>query len=139
MLRNFFFLECLWRRAPCSSGWICWSASSIARSSRDLQNAHLVFIINFNFSHKLEDQINQYLYHSFPYNRSFRMVRLSLKSTEQKLSYGRFKSLQKVTVDLLLGEVDSEQSDITSEGRDKLGVISSCFSQLCHKVSESRK
>merc|ERR1711935_125983 len=39
-----------------------------------------------------------------------------------------------VTVDLLLGEVDAEQSDITSEGRDKLGVISSCFSQLCHKA-----
>lgn len=39
-----------------------------------------------------------------------------------------------VTIDLLLGEIDAEQSDITNEGRDKLGVISSCFSQLCHKA-----
>jgi len=53
-----------------------------------------------------------------------------------------------VQLDLLLGEVEDENKQVTNEGssfltskfskifsgRDKLGVISSCFSQLCHKA-----
>lgn len=39
-----------------------------------------------------------------------------------------------VQLDLLLGEVEEENKQVTNEGRDKLGVISSCFSQLCHKA-----
>ncbi|CBY12276.1 unnamed protein product [Oikopleura dioica] len=34
-----------------------------------------------------------------------------------------------VQLDLLLGEVEDENKQVTNEGRDKLGVISSCFSQ----------
>lgn len=39
-----------------------------------------------------------------------------------------------VQLDLLLGEVEEENKQVTNEGRDKLGIISSCFSQLCHKA-----
>ncbi|XP_059897239.1 Golgi-associated PDZ and coiled-coil motif-containing protein isoform X1 [Gadus macrocephalus] len=39
-----------------------------------------------------------------------------------------------VDVDLLLGEIDPDQSDITYEGRQKMTSLSSCFAQLCHKA-----
>ncbi|XP_077567699.1 Golgi-associated PDZ and coiled-coil motif-containing protein isoform X2 [Stigmatopora nigra] len=38
-----------------------------------------------------------------------------------------------VDVDLLLGEIDPDQVDITYEGRQKMTNLSSCFAQLCHK------
>lgn len=38
-----------------------------------------------------------------------------------------------VDVDLLLGEIDPDQVDITYEGRQKMTSLSSCFAQLCHK------
>lgn len=39
-----------------------------------------------------------------------------------------------VDVDLLLGEIDPDQVDITYEGRQKMTSLSSCFAQLCHKT-----
>lgn len=39
-----------------------------------------------------------------------------------------------VDVDLLLGEIDPDQVDITYEGRQKMTTLSSCFAQLCHKT-----
>lgn len=39
-----------------------------------------------------------------------------------------------VDVDLLLGEIDPDQADITYEGRQKMTSLSSCFAQLCHKA-----
>nr|XP_057920776.1 Golgi-associated PDZ and coiled-coil motif-containing protein isoform X2 [Doryrhamphus excisus] len=39
-----------------------------------------------------------------------------------------------VDVDLLLGEIDPDQVDITYEGRQKMTSLSSCFAQLCHKA-----
>lgn len=39
-----------------------------------------------------------------------------------------------VDVDLLMGEIDPDQSDITYEGRQKMTSLSSCFAQLCHKA-----
>ncbi|OCT80305.1 Golgi-associated PDZ and coiled-coil motif-containing protein isoform X3 [Xenopus laevis] len=39
-----------------------------------------------------------------------------------------------VDVDLLLGEIDPDQADITYEGRQKMTTLSSCFAQLCHKA-----
>lgn len=39
-----------------------------------------------------------------------------------------------VDVDLLLGEIDPDQVDITYEGRQKMTTLSSCFAQLCHKA-----
>ncbi|XP_018598050.2 Golgi-associated PDZ and coiled-coil motif-containing protein isoform X1 [Scleropages formosus] len=39
-----------------------------------------------------------------------------------------------VDVDLLLGEVDPDQADITYEGRQKMTSLSSCFAQLSHKA-----
>jgi hypothetical protein len=39
-----------------------------------------------------------------------------------------------VDIDLLLGEIDQDQSELTDEGRVKLTVLSSCFAQLCHKT-----
>uniref|UniRef100_A0A672ZBJ0 Golgi-associated PDZ and coiled-coil motif containing n=1 Tax=Sphaeramia orbicularis TaxID=375764 RepID=A0A672ZBJ0_9TELE len=39
-----------------------------------------------------------------------------------------------VDVDLLLGEIDPDQADITYEGRQKMTSLSSCFAQLCHKT-----
>ncbi|XP_030054406.1 Golgi-associated PDZ and coiled-coil motif-containing protein isoform X2 [Microcaecilia unicolor] len=39
-----------------------------------------------------------------------------------------------VDVDLLLGEIDPDQADITYEGRQKMTGLSSCFAQLCHKA-----
>ncbi|XP_071818849.1 Golgi-associated PDZ and coiled-coil motif-containing protein-like isoform X3 [Apostichopus japonicus] len=38
-----------------------------------------------------------------------------------------------VDLDLLLGEIDVEQCDITYEGRTKMTSLSSAFAQLCHK------
>ncbi|KAL2081951.1 hypothetical protein ACEWY4_021769 [Coilia grayii] len=39
-----------------------------------------------------------------------------------------------VDIDLLLGEIDPDQADITYEGRQKMTSLSSCFAQLCHKA-----
>ncbi|XP_061423875.1 LOW QUALITY PROTEIN: Golgi-associated PDZ and coiled-coil motif-containing protein [Lethenteron reissneri] len=39
-----------------------------------------------------------------------------------------------VDVDLLLGEVDPDQAEITYEGRQKMTTLSACFAQLCHKA-----
>ena len=39
-----------------------------------------------------------------------------------------------VDLDILLGEIDQDQSDITDEGRAKMTVLSSCFAQLAHKA-----
>lgn len=39
-----------------------------------------------------------------------------------------------VDLDLLLGDIDPDQSDITDEGRAKMTVFSSCFAQLSHKT-----
>jgi len=39
-----------------------------------------------------------------------------------------------VGLDLLLGEIDQEQSEITDDGRTKMTILSSCFAQLLHKT-----
>ncbi|CAF1266902.1 unnamed protein product [Adineta ricciae] len=39
-----------------------------------------------------------------------------------------------VDIDLLLGDIDQDQSEITDEGRAKMTVLSSCFAQLAHKA-----
>ncbi|CAF2385385.1 unnamed protein product [Rotaria sp. Silwood2] len=39
-----------------------------------------------------------------------------------------------VDIDLLLGEIDQDQSEITDEGRSKMTILSSCFAQLAHKA-----
>jgi hypothetical protein len=39
-----------------------------------------------------------------------------------------------VDLDLLFGEIDQDQSEITDEGRAKMTVLSSCFAQLVHKA-----
>lgn len=39
-----------------------------------------------------------------------------------------------VDLDLLLGDIDQDQSELTDEGRAKLSVLSSCFAQLSHKA-----
>ncbi len=39
-----------------------------------------------------------------------------------------------VDLDLLLGEIDEEQSEIIHDGRAKMTVLSSCFAQLTHKA-----
>jgi hypothetical protein len=39
-----------------------------------------------------------------------------------------------VDLDLLLGDIDQDQSEITDEGRAKMTVLSSCFAQLAHKA-----
>jgi len=38
-----------------------------------------------------------------------------------------------VDLDLLMGEIDPDQSDITYDGRGKLTALSAAFAQLCHK------
>ena len=38
-----------------------------------------------------------------------------------------------VDLDLLLGEVDPDQAEITYEGRQKMTALSAAFAQLCHK------
>ncbi|KAL3189329.1 hypothetical protein MRX96_002648 [Rhipicephalus microplus] len=37
-------------------------------------------------------------------------------------------------LDILLGEVDEEQCDITYEARRRMSALSSAFAQLCHKA-----
>uniref|UniRef100_A0A8C4QPH0 Golgi-associated PDZ and coiled-coil motif-containing protein n=1 Tax=Eptatretus burgeri TaxID=7764 RepID=A0A8C4QPH0_EPTBU len=39
-----------------------------------------------------------------------------------------------VDVDLLLGDIDPDQSELTFEGRQKMTSLSSCFAQLSHKA-----
>jgi hypothetical protein len=39
-----------------------------------------------------------------------------------------------VDIDLLFGEIDQDQAEITDEGRGKMTVLSSCFAQLAHKA-----
>jgi hypothetical protein len=39
-----------------------------------------------------------------------------------------------VNLDLLLGEIDPDQSEITDDGRAKMAMLSSCFAQLVHKA-----
>lgn len=39
-----------------------------------------------------------------------------------------------VDLDLVLGEIDPEQCDLTYEGRAKMTSLSSAFAQLCHKA-----
>ncbi len=39
-----------------------------------------------------------------------------------------------VALDLLLGEIDQDQIELTDEGRTKMPVLSSCFAQLAHKA-----
>uniref|UniRef100_A0A1I7X5C5 Phosphomannomutase n=1 Tax=Heterorhabditis bacteriophora TaxID=37862 RepID=A0A1I7X5C5_HETBA len=39
-----------------------------------------------------------------------------------------------VALDLLLGEIDSDQVEITYEGRQKMTSLSACFAQLMHKT-----
>ncbi|XP_035687244.1 Golgi-associated PDZ and coiled-coil motif-containing protein-like isoform X2 [Branchiostoma floridae] len=39
-----------------------------------------------------------------------------------------------VDLDLLLGEVDPDQCELTFEGRQKMTALSSAFAQLCHKA-----
>ncbi len=39
-----------------------------------------------------------------------------------------------VDLDLLLGEIDQDQAEITDEGRSKMTMLSSCFAQLTHKA-----
>ena len=39
-----------------------------------------------------------------------------------------------VDLDLLLGEIDPDQCEITYEGRQKMTALSAAFAQLCHKA-----
>ena len=39
-----------------------------------------------------------------------------------------------VDLDILFGEVDPDQSEITYQGRQKLTALSSAFAQLAHKA-----
>ena len=39
-----------------------------------------------------------------------------------------------VDLDLIIGEVDSDQSELTFEARQKMTAISGCFAQLVHKT-----
>ncbi len=39
-----------------------------------------------------------------------------------------------VDLDLLLGEIDQDQIEITDDGRAKMSILSSCFAQLAHKA-----
>lgn len=38
-----------------------------------------------------------------------------------------------VDLDLLLGEIDSDQLELTNDGRQKMTVLSAAFAQLSHK------
>ena len=38
-----------------------------------------------------------------------------------------------VDLDILLGEIDPDQCELTYEGRRKMTALSSAFAQLCHK------
>ena len=37
-------------------------------------------------------------------------------------------------LDLLLGEIDPDQSELTEDGRARMSILSSCFAQLAHKA-----
>ncbi|KAK2186834.1 hypothetical protein NP493_187g00048 [Ridgeia piscesae] len=56
------------------------------------------------------------------------------------LSFRWLETLEKefdkafVDLDLLLGEVDPDQCEITYEGRQKMTALSAAFAQLCHKA-----
>jgi len=39
-----------------------------------------------------------------------------------------------VDLDLLLGEIDPDQCELTYEGRQKMTALSAAFAQLCHKA-----
>ena len=39
-----------------------------------------------------------------------------------------------VDLDILLSDIDPDQSEITDEGRSKMAALSSCFAQLAHKA-----
>jgi len=39
-----------------------------------------------------------------------------------------------VDLDLLLGEVDPDQCELTYDGRQKMTALSAAFAQLCHKA-----
>lgn len=39
-----------------------------------------------------------------------------------------------VDLDLLLGEIDPDQCELTFEGRQKMTALSAAFAQLCHKA-----
>ncbi|XP_006825418.2 Golgi-associated PDZ and coiled-coil motif-containing protein-like [Saccoglossus kowalevskii] len=39
-----------------------------------------------------------------------------------------------VDVDLLLGDIDPDQCELTYEGRQKMTALSAAFAQLCHKA-----
>ncbi len=41
-----------------------------------------------------------------------------------------------VDLDLLLGEIDSDQAEVTYEGRQKMTALSSAFAQLVHKSAQ---
>ena len=38
-----------------------------------------------------------------------------------------------VDIDMLLGEIDTDQLEITCEGRNRMTALSAAFAQLCHK------
>ena len=38
-----------------------------------------------------------------------------------------------VDLDLILGDIDSEQIELTYDGRQKMTALSAAFAQLCHK------
>lgn len=38
-----------------------------------------------------------------------------------------------VDLDLLLGEIDPDQCELTYDGRQKMTALSAAFAQLCHK------
>ena len=56
------------------------------------------------------------------------------------LSFRWLETLEKefdkafVDLDLLLGEIDPDQCEITYEGRQKMTALSAAFAQLCHKA-----
>merc|ERR550532_3065777 len=39
-----------------------------------------------------------------------------------------------VDLDLLLGDIDPDQCEITYEGRQKMTALSAAFAQICHKA-----
>jgi hypothetical protein len=39
-----------------------------------------------------------------------------------------------VDLDLLLGEIDQDQLEITDDGRAKMTILNACFAQLTHKA-----
>lgn len=61
-------------------------------------------------------------------------------TTNATLSFRWLELLEKefdkafVDLDLLLGEIDPDQCDITLEGREKMTALSAAFAQLCHKA-----